>query len=256
MERHFLLVSDVDGTLLGDDPATVAFAAWHERRREVRLALNSGRFTASLQRSIERTALPAPDALVGGVGTEIRLGPDWDLLDGWPAADGWNAAVVREALENHPRTRLQEEEFLSEHKISAHAVDLTLGELVEIEEALAAAGVAARVVYSSARDLDVLPCGVDKGTAALRLASHWGIPPERVIVAGDSGNDAAMFRIGARGILVGNAQADLRKAAAGDVYPAAASYAAGVIEGAEYWLARLSSSGYLPVASRSSVTPH
>jgi hydroxymethylpyrimidine pyrophosphatase-like HAD family hydrolase len=91
-------------------------------------------------------------------------------------------------------------------------------------------------VYSSNRDLDVLPAGVDKGSAAAFLASHFGFQPRQVVVAGDTGNDASMFTHGFRGIVVGNAQAELKSLCSPDVYKSDGSYADGVLEGLEYWL--------------------
>ncbi|MCA9236048.1 MAG: HAD-IIB family hydrolase [Planctomycetales bacterium] len=239
MVRPFLLVSDVDNTLLGDERATKRFADWlHRMRPQVRLALNSGRFGESLLKSVASTPLPEPDALIGGVGTQILIGPTWKPLAGWPTATAWDADAVRSVLTEHPRTELQPEQFLSPYKISAFAFDLTAVELREIERRIAAAGVQARVVYSSARDLDVLPVGVDKGSAALRLAAHWGYERDQVLVAGDSGNDLAMFSIEARGIVVGNAHDELRELASDRVFLSSAQYADGVVEGAEHWIAK------------------
>ena len=75
-----------------------------------------------------------------------------------------------------------------------------------------------------------------KGAAAAYLARRWSIDPQRVVVAGDSGNDAAMFHMGFRGIVVGNARPELRSLVSPDIYHATAEFAAGVLEGLEYWL--------------------
>src|SRR5690606_25882668 len=75
MERLNLIVSDLDGTLLGDDGALRCFAAWYdERRADFRLVYSSGRFLDSVRQSIAETYLPEPDAVICGVGTEIYAG--------------------------------------------------------------------------------------------------------------------------------------------------------------------------------------
>ena len=93
-----------------------------------------------------------------------------------------------------------------------------------------------QVIYSSRRDLDVLPVGVDKGSAAARLASQFGFLTRDVIVAGDTGNDAAMFLHGFRGIVVGNAHVELKSLQSPEVYQSNSSYADGVLEGLQHWL--------------------
>lgn len=239
MERSFLLVSDVDNTLLGDEEATKRFADWLEARRpQVRLALNSGRFGSSLLQSVASSALPQPDAIIGGVGTQILIGPDWEPLAGWPPVIDWDAGAVRDVLASAPRTELQPEEFLSPYKVSAYAHELTDADVRELERRIAAAGVQARVVYSSSRDLDVLPHGIDKGSAAIRLAAYWGYGADEILVAGDSGNDQAMFSINALGIVVANAHPELKQLNSDRVFQCSRAYAHGVVEGAEHWIAK------------------
>ena len=64
------------------------------------------------------------------------------------------------------------------------------------------------------------------------------MPPERVVVSGDTGNDLAMFQIGCRGIVVGNAHAELRQLDSEHIYQAEAGHAFGVLEGLEQLLGR------------------
>ena len=118
--------------------------------------------------------------------------------------------------------------------------------LARLRQALEAAGQSATVVYSSDRDLDVLPIRTHKGSAASFLADYWRIDRRCVVVAGDSGNDATMFYEGFRGVVVGNAKPELLAVAGPRVYHASATHAAGVIEGLDYWLAEL-----LPMAIKS-----
>jgi mannosylfructose-6-phosphate phosphatase len=242
MERMNLIVSDLDDTLLGDDAALRRFAAWFEEMRpNFRLAYSSGRFRDSIRQSIAETDLPEPDAVICGVGTEIYVGDDDIPLAGWPQASGknWNADSIHAVCRGFVELEPQPDEFQSRYKLSFYAYDLDEACLARLRQQLDAAGQQASVVYSSNRDLDVLPARTHKGAAAGRLAAHWMIDRRRVIVAGDSGNDATMFHEGFRGIIVGNAKPELRALAGPRIYHAVETYAAGVVEGLDHWLAEL-----------------
>jgi mannosylfructose-6-phosphate phosphatase len=202
---------------LGDDAALAQFAGWiAARRRDWRLVYASGRFVASVLESVAQTDLPEPDAVIGGVGSEICLMPGREPLAAWQREldHGWDAARVRSALEGFDTLALQPEEFLSAYKVSYYAIDANCQLLNEIDAALAAAGVRAKVIYSSRRDLDVLPAAADKGAAA-----------------------ASLFRPEFRGVVVANAHEELKALTGPRVYLASQPYAAGVVEGLEHWLA-------------------
>ena len=156
---------------------------------------------------------------------------------GWPRLTySWNPHIVRETCAAHHQLRVQPEHLLSYYKVSFyghHLEEVFLGQLVR---QLAGVGQDVTVVYSSNRDLDILPAQTNKGGAAAFLARHWGFQREEVIVAGDSGNDLEMFRQGFRGIVVGNAQPELKSLRDPCVYHASEHFAAGVIEGLQHWL--------------------
>jgi sucrose-6F-phosphate phosphohydrolase len=238
MERLNLLICDLDGTLLGDDLALDEFAAWYGQARDhFRLAYSSGRFLESVRDSIDASSLPEPDAVIGGVGTEIydftlgREAPMWP-----PSMLGWNPHIIRDICEANGELKPQPQHLVSYYKVSFYGPDLDQSFIEHLARRMAAADQPVTIVYSSNRDLDILPADTNKGSAAAFLARRWHIDPRHVIVAGDSGNDAAMFQVGFRGIVVGNARPELRSLVAPNIYHATAQFAAGVLEGLGYWL--------------------
>jgi len=234
----FVLVSDVDGTLLGDDAALDGFCRWYvEQQARIRLVYASGRFYESIVESIQTTGLPPPDAIIGGVGTEIRAHPTGEPVGGWQERfSHFRATMVRACLSRYEALEPQPVHLQSAYKVSYFAIDATEEFLAQLRSDLQRAGCPARIVYSSRRDLDVLPPGVDKGAAAEFLIRQWGVEPRRVMVSGDSGNDLSMFGRGYRGIVVGNAHDDLKALRGDGVFHSRRTHAAGVLEGLQYWL--------------------
>ena len=88
------------------------------------------------------------------------------------------------------------------------------GLIDQVRRAFARDGVQAKVIYSHARLLDILPHAAGKGAAARHVAARMGLPETHMIVAGDSGNDEDTIHACRNPILV-----------------ASRPYAAGVLEG-------------------------
>lgn len=237
MERVNVLVSDLDGTLLGDDQALMRFAEWYESLRpDYRLVYASGRFVSSVMDSILRTPLPQPDAIIGGLGTEIYDVSRWQRMPLWPLlCTYWNPYLIRSLCESYEGLTLQPQEFLSYYKISYYGWNLDADLLDRLADTLERHGQQVELVYSSRRDLDLVPAGMNKGGAAAHIVRRWNLDPCRVCVAGNTGNDASMFQRGFRGVVVANADEDLKAVNSADTYHAADSFADGVLEGLRHW---------------------
>jgi sucrose-6F-phosphate phosphohydrolase len=234
-----LLVTDLDGTLLGDDLALERFRAWLGPRRDGhRLVYASGRRFASVDELVAGGVLPRPDAVISGVGTEIDdpAGRPWP---GWSARfDGWDADRVRETLRSFSRLVLQADVFQSPLKASYDVPGLTVAESVAIRRALIGADLDATLVYSSELHLDILPSRAGKGQATRFLADGWAIETGDILAFGDSGNDAELLGSGFRGTIVANALPELVAAIDREVYRSPEPYADGVLDGIRFWSER------------------
>jgi len=236
----YLVISDLDDTILGDDDALDRFAAFcAEDASRLQLVYASGRLLDSVRREVEDTALPAPVLVIGGVGSEIRHFVGGEPLRGWRERieRDWCVETARAILTEEPDLTLQPEEVQNEFKLSYFLPDASNERLDELIATLERGGVPADRIYSSRKDLDFVPRGVNKGTAAAFVAQTLGYASDRVIVAGNSGNDIALFQHGFSGIVVANAHEELKAIAKTPrIYLAKASYADGVREGIVHWL--------------------
>ncbi|HET7535740.1 MAG TPA: HAD-IIB family hydrolase, partial [Candidatus Didemnitutus sp.] len=218
MPSFQLFSADLDGTLLGNPESAQRFKkAWEALDRAARPALvyNSGRLIDDLRRFIADGTLPEAEYYIGGVGTQVydvKAGRMMDELREH-LANGWDLAKVREITGKFPGVRPQPDQFQHEFKSSWFLERAAPEHIRELKRQLAEAGVQVKVVYSSARDLDVLPRNATKGGALRWLCERLKVPFDAVLVAGDTANDASMFRLpGVRGIIVENALPELFEA--------------------------------------------
>ncbi len=91
-----------------------------------------------------------------------------------------------------------------------------------------------KIVPSMGHIIDIVPGGAGKGPALRYIQELHSIRKENTVVCGDSGNDLSMFIEGYKGIIVGNAQQELKNALKSrlqEVYLARSHHASGILEG-------------------------
>ncbi len=235
-----LLTSDIDGTLTGDVAAAARFSEWRHRSPGWGFAVATGRSLPEARHVLARWSLPDPEIFITSVGSEIywRNGAGWLDADEAYAdkiATDWDAdaveAVMREVAGQSsgrlvPQRGLEQRRFKRSYLGEGDDMAKAAG------DALAAAGVPARVVYSHHRLLDILPARAGKGAALEHVAERLGLPLSACVVAGDSGNDICLLGACPRAIVVANHTGELtRDLTAPQVYWAKQPYADGVLAG-------------------------
>lgn len=208
-----MLATDLDGTFLGGDDRQRAalYAELTQRCDDVVLVFVTGRDLGFIAELI-RGGVPHPDFVIGDVGTTIVHGHDFSpvpVVQDWVDErwDGANDRVI-ELLRDEPGLEMQP--VMGTRRVSYFYDPATLraSTIDKVEEA------GFDVICSADLYFDVLPRGVAKGPALLRLIEAIGLPGERVLVAGDTLNDLSLFHTGLRGVAVGNSEAALVEAIA------------------------------------------
>ncbi len=211
-EQPFLLVSDIDHTLLGDPEGEEALAEFFSaHRRSCVLALVTGRSRASVMALLDAGRLPVPDFIGSSVGTELfdtadpqnRLGEFYRCR----AESGFSPESIYDLGEGAGMRRQLFADGQPEH-LAGFDWDGTPEALNGLRQRLPES-LRARVFESSNRYVDVLPDGMGKGELAVFLGEALRIPRARSVVAGDSGNDRSLFETGLSGILPSNALPEL-----------------------------------------------
>lgn len=244
---QFLFVTDLDNTLVGDDEALAVLnqeLLKHRQAYGTKIVYATGRSRALYQELQKEKQLIEPDALVASVGTEIYYPDKKEEPDSsWKEilCQGWNRETVAAIAAQFSALVPQPASEQSIFKISFFIEKEAAFEILpELEKLFQEKGLRVQMIYSSERDLDLLPERANKGFAMQFLRHKWGISSTRTVVCGDSGNDIALFSVGdERGIIVGNAQPELlhwhNSNPAAHRYLAKAHFAAGILEGLKYF---------------------
>ncbi len=226
----WLLVSDIDDTLVGDDEALATFVRAADATPELTVALNSSRPIGSVRQTLEQLSVPLrPRATITAMGTEIHV--DGEELPEWTRRfAGWDRTPIDRAM-----AELGVEPHAPEMQTPRKAsFTVPAAERERAAAAVRATELPVHMIASGESDFDVIPDGAGKGEATLFLADALGVGRDRVVVAGDSANDLAMFEVAEKGVVVGNARAELRERVdRRKVWFATEPRARGVLEGLE-----------------------
>ena len=263
---RLLLCTDLDRTLLPngvapESPRARPLFARLAAAPDVTLVYVTGRDAGLVDEALATWKVPAPDILIGDVGTTIaerRDGawvrwPEWDetIARDWSGRGG---VAIRDLLQGIDGLEPQDDSRQGLWKVSweiAPGVDAS-PLVAEVRRRLDAAGVRASVIWSVGEPVgvglvDVLPAAANKERAIAYVMRRLGFGADEVVFAGDSGNDLDVLVGPIPAVLVANASPELRATArreaeaagngralhlaSGGVMGMNGNYAAGVLEG-------------------------
>lgn len=233
-----IIVTDLDNTLTGDPQALEEFKNLLSEHDHIGFGLATGRPLSSAMSMVEELGLPMPDVLDTDAGTQLHYGGKLTPDLSWRKQIGyaWKPDEVRALLCNLPGVFPQDSEHCSEYKVSFELDQEVAPSLADIKKQLRAAGLRAKPVLSLGVYLDVVPVRGGSDLSIRHLLWKWGFSPEKVLVAGDSGNDAGMLLGRTLGVVVGNYSPELERLRNRPrVYFAESRHARGIMEGIDYY---------------------
>ena len=233
MSERLLICTDLDRTLIPNGPQSESAGARAHfavlaARPEVTLAYVTGRHRGLVKEAITCYRLPAPDFVIGDVGTTIyHVGEreDWQLQTAWQEAiaqdwKGRGHADVKSLLYDMPALRLQEGTKQNDYKVSYYVPLQNDRDALSrmIEARLQRDGIAARLIWSVDEPagvglLDVLPARASKYHAIEALMQMRGFATADTVFCGDSGNDIEVLVSPVPAVLVANSQPQVRELA-------------------------------------------
>ncbi|MBF0350229.1 MAG: HAD-IIB family hydrolase [SAR324 cluster bacterium] len=249
MNIQWIVASDIDGTLTGDREALNSLGhqiSLLRKKGELRLFLVTGRRLDQVLEGFQTEGIPESDAIISQVGTEIFMPPYSRTMSPMPEWETklrsqFSRAQAVSFLEGIEGLEMQPDVFNTPLKVSAYldkAPDPDKA-AAKIQERVLAFGTGYQVIWSSGRDLDILPSDSGKGKAIWFLMEHLKLTQAQLVVAGDTGNDCSMFAEMRSGVVVCNATPELKQFVKShpslSIYQAREKYAAGVAEGLRHF---------------------
>lgn len=221
----WLVVADVDGTLLGDADGWSELEAVLRSSPHIVLVPNSSRPLASLDSSWEQLDVGFQfPATVGALGTEVRIGGR-DV--GWSDRfTGFDRAPVDRSMTGMGY-KTNGDEFQTPLKASFEVPRQDWGWVAATLRRQMPVG----IVTSGDSDFDVIPSEAGKAAPMGYLAGHFGIASDHIVAAGDSMNDLTMLAAAAHAIVVANAEPALIRAVRGSAFLSNHAYGRGVVDG-------------------------
>ena len=233
-----LLVTDVDDTLTGDDEAMAMLMKRLETTdAKVGFGIATGRTLDEALALMNELNMPVPDVLITAAGTELHYGthllPDrsWERQIRYR----WDLNEVHRVLQGIPgldRVHLSETKYRLRYRLDPKRAP----DLKEIRRRVRQEGLRVTTILDHEIYLDVLPIRASCGFAIRFFCFKWNLEPQRLLVAGDSGNDWDMLSGDTLGVVVSNHTPELdRLRGRPRVHFAKSAHARGILEGIDWY---------------------
>jgi len=235
-----VLVTDLDGTLLGGSPESrrQLYGWLADQRQEVLHIFCTGRDRRAVRAMLDggvQPPPPAPHLVIGDVGCTVACGLSLETVPMAvdPIEAQWKvvAPLVDGCLDGVAGLKPQAQPPERRYAFNYEPETFDPSILASLES------LGVDCLLSDNQFLDLLPAGVNKGSTLMRLLQLLDLPPERVVTAGDTLNDLSMFETGLKGVMVGNAEPKLRALhpELKNIYLAQDHGCAGIIEGLRHF---------------------
>ena len=235
----YMLIADIDDTLLGGNPEELQtlMDLLERHSGQIGFGVATGRIFESAMDILKANGVRLPDIIISGVGSRISYGDSLDNDKGWGThiSKSWTPDLIASRLEEVDFVRLQKANVQGPFKLSYY-MDPGKDRLAKIHHILNKNRFRYSLIYSQNRYLDILPYRASKGKAIRYLSYKWGIPLRNLLVCGDSGNDAGMLKGETLGVVVGNYCPELETLrSTKQIYFAKKTYAGGMMEGMQHY---------------------
>nr|VFK44708.1 MAG: sucrose-phosphate synthase [Candidatus Kentron sp. TC] len=245
-ERHPLLfqdralIVDLDCSLLGDRKELDTFLGLlREKRRHVGFGIVTTHGIEFARRLLKRNGILTPDVLIAGTGTELYYAPQFFVDTAWGEHidHQWHPRALRRILNKIPGLSLSLREEQLYFKLR-YLFDADKAPTIDyITRTLRQEGEPVTLFRPDPTHIEITPARASKGLAVRYFANQWGIPLEKIFVAGGSASDEDMIRGNTLGSVIANPNADglSHLAEVEGIYFSKAQYARGILEAMEHY---------------------
>nr|VFJ58304.1 MAG: sucrose-phosphate synthase [Candidatus Kentron sp. DK] len=231
------LIVDLDCALLGEDreglDALLELVRKH--KRHIGLGMVTVHDIQHVRRLLKRHRILNPDVLISNMGTNIHYYAPKFLADtAWDEhiEYQWSPRALRRILKNIAGISLcprkEQRPFKLRYTFDAERAP----SLEDLTRTLRHEGESASIFHSDPSHIEVIPARASKGLAVRYFADRWGIPLEKILVAGGSASDEDMIRGNTLGSVIANPSAEglSHLAELEGVYFSREPYARGILE--------------------------
>nr|VFK58629.1 MAG: sucrose-phosphate synthase [Candidatus Kentron sp. TUN]VFK61287.1 MAG: sucrose-phosphate synthase [Candidatus Kentron sp. TUN]VFK67428.1 MAG: sucrose-phosphate synthase [Candidatus Kentron sp. TUN] len=234
------LIVDLDFSLLGNREELDTFLELlRGKRRRVGFGIVTARGIEFARRLLKKSRILTPDVLIAGMGTELYYAPQFfaDTAWGEHIDHQWHPKTLRRILNKIPGLSLCPRKDQLYFKLR-YTFDVNEAPNVEyITRTLRQEGEPVNLFQPDPTHIELTPVRASKGLAVRYFSDQWGIPLEKILVAGGSASDEDMIRGNTLGSVIANPNADgLSHLAEGErVYFSKSQYAQGILEAIDHY---------------------